>query len=141
MTAAAQLWGTMHGEVVTVWLNMPVKSRWKGVTLTRREARKMRLHPDCTLTFERMTGEIVRPAPGFVFDGASIPIWFWFLIGSPFTGRYREAAVIHDWLCKQQDRPAKQAHYVFYECARSLGVAKWRATIMYRVLLLVGSKW
>lgn len=141
MTATAPLWGTMHGEVVTVWLNTPVKMKWRGVTLTGREARRMRLHEDCTLAFERMTGEIITPEAGFVFDGASIPVLLWWLIGSPFTGRYREAAVIHDWLCKVQDRPHRQAHYVFYEAARALGVSKVRAKLMYWGLLIAGSKW
>lgn len=35
---------------------------------------------------------------GFKFDGASIPRAFWWLIGSPFTGKYRKAALLHDAL-------------------------------------------
>jgi hypothetical protein len=34
--------------------------------------------------------------PGFIFDGASIPWIFWTLVGSPFTGRYVFAALMHD---------------------------------------------
>jgi hypothetical protein len=35
---------------------------------------------------------------GFVSDGASIPRWLWSLVGGPLSGRYRRAALLHDWL-------------------------------------------
>jgi len=42
---------------------------------------------------------------GMIFDGASIPRWIgpipvWSIIGSPFTGAHRRAAVIHDAECE-----------------------------------------
>jgi hypothetical protein len=41
--------------------------------------------------------EMIFLAPeGMITDGASIPRLFWRLIGSPFTGKYRRAAIIHD---------------------------------------------
>lgn len=131
MSKTAALHGTMRGDVVTIWLKS------KG------EARRMRLHSDTTLTFERPTGEILRAKVGLEIDGASIPVWAWPLIGSPFTGKYREAAVIHDTLCAPsvRDRPAKEAHWVFREMLRALGVGRVRARLMYLALLIGGSKW
>ena len=129
MTVTAPLYGTMRGQVVTVWLK------------SGGEARRMRLHSDTDLTFERPTGEIIPALVGLEFDGASIPIWAWPLIGSPFTGKYREAAVIHDTLCFAKDRPYKEAHWVFRECLRALGVGRFRARVMYLALLIGGSKW
>lgn len=35
----------------------------------------------------------------FRTDGATIMRVLWTITGSPFTGKYRRAAVIHDWLC------------------------------------------
>jgi len=40
---------------------------------------------------------ILVPA-GFVSDGASIPRIVWPIVGSPWTGRYVQAAVLHDYL-------------------------------------------
>lgn len=135
MTATAPLYGTFHGKVVTIWLN----ERRKDVK--PREDRWMLLHPDTDLVFVRPTGEVITALTGLRFDGASIPVWAWPLIGSPFTGRYREAAVIHDTLCFAKDRPAKEAHWVFREMLRALGVGRFRARLMYVALLIGGSKW
>ena len=63
------------------------------------------------------------------------------LIGSPYTGKYRKAAVIHDTLCAVKDRPWKEAHWIFREMLRALGVGRLRARLMYVALLLGGTKW
>lgn len=48
------------------------------------------------------SGGIVHTAPaGLRCDGASIPRALWSLIGSPYTGDYRLAAIMHDSLCQQ----------------------------------------
>ena len=39
---------------------------------------------------------------GFVCDGASIPRFLWAVIGSPFVGRYRYPAVLHDFIYRTQ---------------------------------------
>jgi endonuclease G len=122
-------WGLFYGRVVTEWLP------------SRREDRRMKLHPDTTLCFVRQSGEIIRAQIGLEFDGASIPPVFWLLFGSPFTGKYRNAAVIHDTLCFRKDRPWREAHRIFYECARALGVGRLRSTLMYQALMLKGSRW
>ena len=131
MSPKAALWGRFHGKVVTEWLS------------SDGEDRRMKLHPDTDLMFERFTGDTIRAKVGLEFDGASIPVWAWVFIGSPFTGKFRKAAVIHDTLCHPEcrDRPAREAHRLFYEMARSLGVGRFRASLMYRALLIGGSKW
>jgi hypothetical protein len=35
---------------------------------------------------------------GWESDGASIPQMFWSKVGSPMTGKYRNAALVHDYL-------------------------------------------
>lgn len=123
------LWGEFAGDVVTRWLR------------SKHEDRRMVLHSDTTLRFVRSNGEVISAAVGLEFDGASIPPVFWVLFGSPFTGKYRLAAVIHDTLCAQRDRPAAECHRIMYEAMRALGVGRFRATLMYRALLLWGSRW
>jgi hypothetical protein len=130
MPSSSRNWGRMEGRIATWWH----VSR-KG------EDRAMEVHPDTDLTFVRPSGERIRPRAGFVFDGQSIPIWAWLILGmSPYTGKSRQAAAIHDWLCHLRDRPYREAHYVMYEIMRSRGM-HWRGPIMFRILLLAGSKW
>jgi hypothetical protein len=48
---------------------------------------------------------VVWPVPaGTRVDGASIPSVFWSLLGAPYTGKYREASVIHDYYCETRSR-------------------------------------
>lgn len=128
-TAKSSLWGMFFGKVVTEWLG------------SSGEDRRMKLHAETDLVFVRYTGERIAALVGLEFDGASIPAIAWPLIGSPFTGKFRKAAVIHDTLCQSQDRPYRDSHRIFYEMARSLGVGRFRARLMYRALLIGGSKW
>jgi len=37
----------------------------------------------------------------FVVDGASIPRILWNIVGSPYTGDYRRASIVHDYWCQQ----------------------------------------
>jgi len=43
-------------------------------------------------------GDITCPKT-YITDGASIPRWLQPIVGSPWSGKYPRAAVIHDWLC------------------------------------------
>ena len=129
MTDLSPLYGRFHGQVVTIWLDS------KG------EDRRMKLHPDTDLSFQRASGEVLVAMPGLEFDGASVPVWAWPLIGSPFTGKYRKAAVIHDQLCRDRKKSAKEAHWCFREMLLSLGVGRFRARLMYLALIWAGSKW
>lgn len=128
-SAPAPLWGKFHGRVVTIWLD------------SNGEDRRMLLHSDTDLVFELPNGDAIPALRGLEFDGASIPVWAWPLIGSPFTGKFRKAAVIHDTLCFIKDRPHREAHYLMYLACRALGVGKIRAKLIYWALLVGGSRW
>ena len=76
-----------------------------------------------------------RVPAGCVFGGASIPRWIpglWNVLGSPYTGRYRRAAVIHDYYCESKTRKAADTERVFREAmicdgvnaAKAWGMAK-----------------
>lgn len=68
---------------------------------------------------------------GFEYDGASIPKIFWWLIGSPFSGKYRLAATVHDALYATQLLSKDKADDIFYNIMIEDGVSKWKALLMY----------
>jgi hypothetical protein len=76
---------------------------------------------------------IVVPA-GFVTDFASVP-WFGRWLFSPFD-RGAKAAVVHDWLIEQAIRSRRDADVIFREALGVLGVAPWRAWIMWAAVRL-----
>ena len=68
---------------------------------------------------------------GFKTDGASIPKIFWSFIGSPFTGFYRRATLIHDYLYYSQTTTRLYADKIFLEAMKSLRVSWWKRKTMY----------
>jgi hypothetical protein len=79
---------------------------------------------------------------GAIINGASIPRIFWSIIGSPFTGEYRNASVVHDVACRSPYPAAWQAvHRMFYWACRCGGVHQKRAKIMYAAVYHFGPRW
>lgn len=78
---------------------------------------------------------------GVKVDGASIPSVFWSLIGSPYTGKYREASVIHDYYCATKSRHWKAVHRVFLDGMLARGVNKTQAELMYLAVYRFGPRW
>lgn len=82
------------------------------------------------------------PAPkGSIIDGASIPQVLWSIVGSPYTGEYRDASVVHDVACVKRDRPWQDVHRMFYEACRAGGVGEQKAKLMYAAVYHFGPKW
>jgi hypothetical protein len=78
-----------------------------------------------------------------VVDGASIPRPLWALVGSPYTGDYRRASIVHDIACDQagHDQVArKAADRMFFEACREGGCSPWDAMVLY-VGVRIGAKW
>ena len=75
---------------------------------------------------------------GFIFDGASIPKVLWGIIGSPFSGKYRMAALIHDALYTVHDVDRKEADDIFFNQMKAEGVARWRMYAMYSAVRFFG---
>ncbi len=99
----------------------------------------------------RVGGGTVLTAPaGTRTDGASIPRFFWRFIGPPMTGRYRQAAVIHDaaytgvlkWHINGALTPydRKSADALFLKLMEALGVPWWRRKLMYTAVRCFGAK-
>jgi hypothetical protein len=82
----------------------------------------------------------IAPANAIV-DGASIPSPLWSIIGSPFTGKYRRASVVHDVACVQRSRPWRSVHRMFYDACRCGGVGEIRAKVMYAAVFHFGPRW
>ena len=79
--------------------------------------------------------------PGTRVDGASIPSVFWSILGAPYTGRYREASVIHDYFCETKSRHWKAVHKVFLDGMLARGVDKVQAQLMYLAVYRFGPRW
>lgn len=78
---------------------------------------------------------------GIKVDGASIPSVFWSIIGAPFTGKYRDASVIHDYYCQTRSRHWKAVHRVFYDGMLARGVDALQAKLMYLAVYRFGPRW
>ncbi|BBO04463.1 hypothetical protein SG09_38130 [Bradyrhizobium ottawaense] len=78
---------------------------------------------------------------GFATDGASIPQFLWSLIGGPFEGPYRAAAVIHDLYCVTKSHPYEQVHRTFYNASITAGESPRKAWVMYQGVLRFGPSW
>ncbi|MDT0603482.1 DUF1353 domain-containing protein [Thalassotalea castellviae] len=114
---------SFSGEVLARWL----------------EKREMELLQQTSFTDDN-GHEWIAPK-GAIVDGASIPRLFWFLVGSPFVGKYRRASVIHDVYCKTKSIAHKQVHKMFYNAMRCDGVGRIKAKTMYLAVKLGGPKW
>jgi hypothetical protein len=78
---------------------------------------------------------------GLVTDGASIPWPLWSIIGGPFEGEYRRAAIIHDFYCDRKYRSWKRTHRVFYDAMITGGVSLIKAKLMYYAVWRFGPRW
>jgi hypothetical protein len=86
------------------------------------------------------TGEEWDVPTGYQTDGASVPAALWALY-PPFTGNYRQAAVIHDYYCDSKKRTWQDTHKVFYYAMRAANVDEKTAKIMYGAVYLFGPRW
>ncbi len=77
---------------------------------------------------------------GATTDGASFPRFFW-LAFPPFTGKYRDAAVVHDYYCQTQSRSWRDTHETFFYAMRAAGVAEATAKAMYGAVYNFGPRW
>ncbi len=78
---------------------------------------------------------------GTIIDGASIPKTLWSTVGSPFTGKYRDAAIIHDYYSTNKSRSWESVNKMFYEAMIASGVGKAKASILYTAVYTYGPRW
>jgi hypothetical protein len=116
--------GRFEGEVVAVW---------------DADGRNMTLRED--FAYVDAQGRRWLAPAGTVVNGASIPRLFWTVIGSPFSGKYRNASVVHDIECEEMRQPWEAVHRMFYEACRCGGVDEAQAKIMYYAVHHFGPRW
>jgi hypothetical protein len=116
--------GQFEGTVKTEWID---------------ESPKMRLLED--FSFMDAKGVKWLAPKNSVIDGASIPQVLWSVAGSPYTGKYRRASVVHDVACDKRDHSWQDVHRMFYEACLAGGVAEQTAKLMYGAVYRFGPKW
>ncbi|MEK9810377.1 MAG: DUF1353 domain-containing protein [Candidatus Nanopelagicales bacterium] len=119
---------------------MTVTCTWSGAVKVEwlDNGRDMRLLE--SLTYTDQNGQQWKALEGDIIDGASIPRFFWRLIGSPFVGRYRRASVIHDVYCKTQIHESPAIHALFHEMMLVDGVSQWVAFWMWLAVRMFGPR-
>jgi Protein of unknown function (DUF1353) len=78
---------------------------------------------------------------GYVTNGASIPPSLWAVVGGPFDGPYRDAAVLHDYYCDSKLRSSDDTHRMYFEAAVARGTSENIASTMYAGIIFGGPKW
>lgn len=92
-------------------------------------------------SYKDSNGTVWDVPEGFLSDGASIPEQLWAVVGGPYSGPYRDAAVIHDYFCYTKKRKWEDVHEVFLEAALNRGTPEWKAQYMYAGILFKGPRW
>lgn len=120
---AGENWGRFNGEIVAKFLS---------------DGRNMRIEQPFEYVDPRDRNWEV-PA-GVTTDGASVPRFFWIAF-PPFTGKYRGAAVVHDYYCQTKMRGWLDTHETFYTAMRASGVDEFTAKAMYGAVYAFGPRW
>jgi hypothetical protein len=92
--------------------------------------------------FDDAAGTRWDAAAGSIINGASIPQALWSTVGSPYTGKYRRASIVHDVACDlaQNSDQRRAADRMFYEACRAGGCTVEEATLLYTGVRL-GALW
>jgi len=104
----------------------------KWLTTDDKPDRQMQLLGD--LRFTDPEGKVWLAPAEYVVDGASIPRALWTLVGSPYTGDYRRASVVHDKACddaKGNAAARRAADRMFYHACRAGGCSTREAILLY----------
>ena len=113
--------GEFSGEPQAIWL-----------TEDGTDDRKMRILKDF---FFKDPSSRKWPAPiDSTVDGASIPRALWTIVGSPFTGDYRRASVVHDVACVEgggDNKKRRAADRMFFHACRAGGCSIWQSIVLY----------
>ncbi len=113
--------GTFSGEPRSIWL-----------TEDGTQDRKMKLLEEFSFTDSSTKKWIT--SIGAVVDGASIPRALWTVVGSPYTGDYRRASIVHDVACEEagaDKEKRRKADKMFFHACRAGGCSIWQSIILY----------
>ncbi|WP_212655356.1 DUF1353 domain-containing protein [Marinomonas sp. CT5] len=124
ISSADEYFGKYSGNVRAEWLQ---------------DGRQMKVLED--FNFEDPNGLTWSAPKNSVVDGASIPTLAWIIVGAPFSGKYRDASVIHDIACQEKNRTWEVVHLAFYYGMRASGVGVAKAKTMYAAVYHFGPRW
>lgn len=121
--------GSFSGTPKTEWLNQPAG-----------DARDMKLLEE--FVYADSNGKRWDAPLGSIINGASIPQWLWDTIGSPYTGCYRNASIVHDIACVRATTKAerKAADKMFWEACVAGGCTEPQANDLY-LGVRIGAWW
>ena len=121
--------GLFSGTPKTEWLNQPTD-----------DARDMKLLEQ--FVYSDSNGKRWDAPIGSIVNGASIPQWLWDTIGSPYTGCYRNASIVHDIACERATTKAerKAADKMFWEACVAGGCTEPQANDLY-LGVRIGAWW
>lgn len=96
------------------------------------------------LSFMDSMGMVWAVAVGFISDVSSHPQFTWSFFGGPLSGKYRRAAILHDWLLAIAARhdgtmTVQRAHEIFREAMLADGVSEKDADVFFTAV--VGATW
>jgi hypothetical protein len=91
--------------------------------------------------FVEGNGQAWRAPKGHIIEGGCIPGVFRSLVGLPFEGKQRRAAVLHDYYCHARTMPWLEVHRMFYRASLAAGVDETEAKIMYMAVYAEGQRW
>ncbi len=80
----------------------------------------------------------------FTWNGASIPLPAWVLVGSPFIGCHRKASVVHDFYYQNHvscSETRKNVDVMYYHACRAGGMGWVNANVQYYCLRWFGKRW
>lgn len=117
---------------VTIGFYLPEGVRTPfGVAYWKLKDRKFAFITHCKIAYKIGSQSIVVDS-GYIFDGASIPRFLWWIPGFSPLGKHIWAACCHDWMC---DRPKEVervlADSIFYTILKYTGVGRIRSALMY----------
>ena len=96
-----------------------------------------------SFTFTDPRGQVWDAPADCVVDGASIPRALWTLVGSPYTGDYRRASIVHDVACVRagtDKQKRREADRMFYHACRCGGCSVAESVVLY-VGVRIGAIW
>ena len=91
--------------------------------------------------FRQAKGKVWKVRRGEVFDGKGMPPLLGDLLGSPFEGSFRNAAMVYESATQRRTENWDEAQRMFFEAAVAEGVAQRDAKVMYLLLAIQGSRW
>lgn len=126
-TGWTQLNGQFIGKSEGEWINMV-----DG-------ARQMKLLNN--FSYVDAKGKTWQVASGSLIDESSIPQLVWKRVGSPLTGDYHDAAIIHNYYCKSWQENWYSTHQMFYEACLSSGLPQIKAKLLFAAVYSSVPRW